>query len=288
MRYRFLSLLLISILMVAIGCKQSAESNAEQEMAEDVDLSIDKATEEEIVEDIGEGIPIYYNMYLTVELSTLLENEGAEYEENLLNPVERAKEYITSSEKALNLGVYAVDLSYARVFEQYQKAGSYFSAMYRLSEELGIPENYLYSTSDRLEKNISNKDSLNKIANEVYVAVDNYLKENEREHASALIVLGGWVEALYIAANVFDLDNENEDYEYMERIAEQQYSLEKLIELLEQFKDDETIAEMLVMLKDLKPTFDEFSVDEQNIRESVDKLQAINEKITQIRRKIVS
>ena len=188
----------------------------------------------------------------------------------------------------MNLGVYAVDLSYARVFEQYQKAGSYFSAMYRLSEELGIPEDYIYSTSDRLERNISNKDSLNKIANEIYVTVDEYLKENEREHASALIVLGGWVEALYIAANVFDLDNENEDFEYMERIAEQKYSLEKLIELLEQFKYDETIAKMLTQLNELKPVFDAFQVRPDNVEQSVKELQAINEKINDIRRQIVT
>jgi hypothetical protein len=281
--------IIAAILIIFMGaCQQSTDSSKEQEMAESVDLTIDEETEREIVEELGEGIPVYYNMYLTVELSTLLENEGAEYQENLLNPVEKAKEYITSSEKAMNLGVYAVDLSYARVFEQYQKAGSYFSAMYRLSEELGIPEDYIYSTSDRLERNISNKDSLNKIANEIYDTVDEYLKENEREHASALIVLGGWVEALYIASNVFDLDNENEDFEYMERIAEQKYSLDKLIELLEQFKDDDAVAEMLPKLKSLQPVFEEFTVNPNNIEESVSELQVINEKITEIRQDIVS
>lgn len=288
MRVKAFPIIAMSLLILSYACNQGSETSTEREMAEDVDLTIDKETENQIVEEIGQGIPIYYNMYLTVELSSLLENEGAEYEERLLNPVEKAKEYITSSEKAMNLGVYAVDLSYARVFEQYQKAGSYFSAMYRLSEELGIPEDYIYSTSDRLEKNISNKDSLNKIANEIYVTVDEYLKENEREHASAMIVLGGWIEALYIAANVFDLDNENEDFEYMARIEEQKYSLDKLIELLEQFKEDETIAEMMVMLKDLEPTFDAFEVRPDNIEQSVKELEAINEKITKIRQEIVT
>lgn len=288
MRVKSFIITMMAISMLFSACKQATDSSTENEIAEDIDLTIDKETEEEIVNDMGEGIPIYYNMYLTVELSSLLESEGAEYEEKLLNPVEKAKEYITSSEKALNLGVYAVDLSYARVFEQYQKAGSYFTAMYRLSEELGIPEDFIYSTSDRLEKNISNKDSLNKIANEIYVTVDTYLKENEREHASALIILGGWVEALYIASNVFDLDNENEDFEYMERIAEQKYSLEKLIELLEQHKDDDTISKMLPMLKELKPAFDEFSVMPDNIEESVRELKAINEKVSKIRKEIVS
>ncbi len=288
MRVNAFLIYITSFVVITYSCNQPSDSTAEKEIAEDVDLTIDKNTENKIVEELGQGIPIYYNMYLTVELSTILENEGAQYQESLLNPVEKAKEYITSSEKAMNLGVYAVDLSYARVFEQYQKAGSYFSAMYRLSEELGIPEDFIYSTSDRLERNISNKDSLNKIANEIYVTVDEYLKENEREHASALIVFGGWVEALYIAANVFDLDNENEDFEYMERIAEQKHSLEKLIELLEQFQDDETIVEMITLLNELKPVFEEFQVRPDNIEQSVKELQAINEKISDIRRQIVT
>ena len=280
--------LFILVLSLITGCKSGTTSKEEIDEPGDMDLTVDKITEGEIIDEIGEGIPVYYNMYLTVELSSLFENEGASYQQEILNPVEKAKEYITSSEKALNLGVYAVDLSYARVFEQYQKAGSYFSAMARLSEELGIPQDFIYATSDRLENNISNKDSLNKIANEIYVATDEYLRENDRQNAAAMIIAGGWVEALYLASEVFDLENENEDFEYMERIVEQKHSLENLIKLLTEFEEDETISSLLPTLKELQPSFNAFNVDKENIGKSVEQLNAINKKVAEIRKVIIS
>ena len=280
----FLAILVLSLIT---GCKSGTSSKEKVGEPDNMDLTVDKIEESEIIDELGEGIPIYYNMYLTVELSSLFENEGASYQQELLNSFEKAKQYITSSEKALNLGVYAVDLSYARVFEQYQKAGSYFSAMTRLSEELGIPQDFIYETSDRLENNISNKDSLNKIANEIYVATDEYLRENERENAAAMIIAGGWIEALYLASEVFDLENENEDFEYMERIVEQKYSLENLIKLLSGFQEDESISTLLPKLKELQPSFQAFEVDRENIDKSVKQLNAINEKITVIRNEII-
>lgn len=280
----FLFILALSLIS---SCKSGTASKEGESEAGNMDLTVDKITESEIIDELGEGIPVYYNMYLTVELSSLFENEGASYQQEILNSVEKAKEYITSSEKALNLGVYAVDLSYARVFEQYQKAGSYFSAMTRLSEELGIPQDFIYETSDRLENNISDKDSLNKIANEIYMATDNYLRENDRDNAAAMIIAGGWVEALYLASEVFDLENENEDFEYMERIVEQKHSLENLIKLLSDFEEDETINALLPKLKDLKPDFDAFEVNKENINSSVEQLNTINKKVSEIRSEII-
>lgn len=283
--------LAISIL-ITVSCssdnKSSSTSTLTDEETTDKAPASPEMSTEEFAARYDEGIPVYYNMYLTVELSSLFENEGALYQENILNPVEKANQYIASSEKALNLGVYAVDLVYARVFEQYQKAGSYFSAMYRLAEELGIPEDFIYGTSDRLEQNITNKDSLNKIADEVYEVSRSYLKENDRESASALIVLGGWIEALYLASEVFDLENENEDFEYMKRLEEQKISLKNLIQLLGQYNEDETIANLLPELKELQPIFEEFEVQPDNINASVEQLKQINGKVTEIRKQIVN
>lgn len=279
--------LFILVLSLITACKSGTSSKEDVGEPDNMDLTIDKIEESEIIDEIGEGIPVYYNMYLTVELSSLFENEGASYQQEILNSVEKAKEYITSPEKALNLGVYAVDLSYARVFEQYQKAGSFFSAMTRLSEELGIPQDFIYETSDRLENNISNKDSLNKIANEIYVATDEYLRKNDRENTAAMIIAGGWIEALYLASEVFDLENENEDFVYMERIVEQKYSLENLINLLSDFEDDETISSILPKLKELQPSFNAFEVDKENISNSIEQLNVINEKVTAIRNEII-
>ena len=148
----------------------------------------------------GEGLPIFYNMYLSVELSSLFESAGAVFTPELMNGVDKTNEYITSSQQAVNLGVYAVNLSYAKVFDQVETAGKYFNAMKQLSQDLGIPADYFENTVQRFERNFTNKDSLISLANEVYVATEDYLKENERYTTAALIIMGGWVGICYLIA----------------------------------------------------------------------------------------
>ena len=154
------------------------------------------------IDTMGEGLPIFYNMYLSVEMSSLFQTSGAVFKPELLNSPDKISDYVTSSKKALNLGVYAVDLSYAKVIEQFETAAKYFNAMQRMAEEMGIPSDYFENTAKRFDRNINNKDSLIKIANEVYMASDKYLRENERYAASAQIILGGWVEAIHIACRL--------------------------------------------------------------------------------------
>ena len=71
----------------------------------------------------------------------------------------------------------------------------------------------LKTTAKRFDRNIDNKDSLIKIANEVYMAADTYLKENERYNAAAQIILGGWTEAIYIA---IDMAKSTRDFDIIE------------------------------------------------------------------------
>jgi hypothetical protein len=205
------------------------------------------------VDTVGQGLPIFYNMYLSVELSSLFETAGAVFKDDLMNSTEGISSYITSSQQAINLGVYAVDLSYARVFDQAEVAGKYFSAMQQLANELGIPGDYFENTAKRFERNITNKDSLIKIANEVYTTTDEFLKDNERYTTASLIIVGGWVEAIYIA---LDVAVESQDPEIIERLMDQKYSLNNLISMLSDYKDSEVINEYLGELTKIKNQFD--------------------------------
>jgi hypothetical protein len=70
--------------------------------------------------------------------------------------------------------------------------------------------------------------------------------------------MGGWIEALYIASKIAESDPEN--MEIKDRIAEQKYSLNSLISLLSNYQEDLHIAEDLLMLKQLKKSFDKFEI----------------------------
>jgi hypothetical protein len=249
------------------------------------------------MDSMGAGLPIFYNMYLSVEMSSLFQTTGAVFKPELLNSADNMSDYVTSSKKALNLGVYAVDLSYSKVFEQYETAAKYFNAMERMAEELGIPSTYFENTAKRFDRNINNKDSLIAIANEVYMATDKYLRENERYSAAAQIILGGWIEALQIAV---DVANSTKSIDIIERFAEQRTSLDNVISMLDDYSDDVAIKQNLKRLKDLKPLFDalvikvdgNFDPESQSGKKVIEvyllKVNEVGRKIKEIRKEIVS
>jgi hypothetical protein len=284
---------LCSLLM--IQCKQTGRQDAGLSGVDSIDLSESRPYISRF-DTMGEGLPIFYNMYLSVEMSTLFEGAGAVFNPSLLNPAGKISDYTTSAKKALNLGIYAVDLSYSKVFEQFDMAAKYFNAMQKLAEELGIPADYFVSTARRFDKNINNKDSLIAIANEVYMATDSYLKENERYSAAAQVILGGWTESLYIA---IDIARSTRDFDIIERLAEQKYSLTNLLEMLQNYESDPVIAEYLVKLKALQPVFNSFEVKvkgdfdpasaegKKTVNALLVKLQEIEKSIAGIRASII-
>jgi hypothetical protein len=241
---------------LCVTCKQNPKQDAVLSGLDSLSLTETKPFINRF-DTMGEGLPIFYNMYLSVEMSSLFNAAGAIFNQDLLNSTDKITDYTASSKKAMNLGVYAVDLTYAKVFEQFETAGKYFNAMEKLAEELGIPSSFFENSANRFDKNIDNKDSLIKIANEVYQSADIYLKENERYNAAAQIILGGWTEAIYIA---IDMARSTRDFDIIERLAEQKYSLSNLMEMLQNYESDPVIAENLVKLKELQVVFNTFEV----------------------------
>ncbi len=246
----------IIILLISASCKQGGNSGSDINM-DSIDLSDRDGLLSEL-DTIGAGIPIFYNMYLSVELSSMFETAGAVYNREILNNPDNLSDYITSYKKALNLGVYAVDLSYSRVFEQYEEAASFFTAMQKLSTELGIPSTYFENTAQRLEKNLTDKDSLIVIANEVYYDTEDYLKENERFATASVIILGGWVEAVYIGTEVVI---ESKSTDIMERLMDQKYSISNLMVMLSDHKDNEVVASYIKKLEDLQKVYMEMNIE---------------------------
>jgi hypothetical protein len=292
--YRILALF-IGVIMVFGACNHGGKKTADENM-DSVSLEDIKPLERKY-DTLKEGMPIFYNMYLSVDMSTLFHTSGAVFKAELLNSPDRMPEYSTSSKKALNLGVFAVDLSYAKVSEQVETAGRYFVAMQKMAEEMGIPSEYFKNTSERFDRNIDNKDSLIKIANEVYMASDNYLRENERYAASAQIILGGWIEAIYLADNVAIATR---DIDVIERLAEQRISLANVVSMLSEYTKDQDINQNLKALKELQPVFNSFVVKVDShfnpsspegkkvIQGYVDKISEIDKHIRRIRNGIIS
>ena len=230
-------------------------------------------------------LPIFYNMYLTVEMTSLFKSIGASYNYKIINSPNKVDTYITSTSQALNLGVYAVDLCYCKYFEQFEQASRYLQNMHKLSNEMGIPDEKFYLSVKRVENNLSIKDSLIKIANELYATADKFLKQDERESSAALIIVGGWIETMFVATNLVKKDEP--DVVLLERIEEQKSSLKNLINLVNKYPKDKIAQEYCKQLIELQNIYNDFSVNEKYLQPSLKQLQEITEKISKIRMSIV-
>lgn len=270
----------ILLMVLFISCKSTSNKSVTDTNAQVIDSV---ALNKDSIED--GGIRIFYNMYLSVEMSSLFKSIGASFNKNLINPYTKAIEYDLSTAKAVNLGVYAVDLSYSRYFDEIEYAGNYLKTMHKLAMDLGIPDEKFYLSVKRIEKNISNKDSLVKIANELYYATESYLKDSDRASAAALIVMGGWTEAMYIATNL--VDKRQKDAELLERITEQKFSLKNLIDLLSKYKTDKTVAKYIEQLNALSVSFDKVVMDEKNLDSTIKQISEVTAKVQQLRKEMV-
>ena len=203
---------------------------------------------------------IFYNVPSPIEMTSVLQKSGAQYKPEILNSFKVADKYVNVPQQALNLGAYGSDLSYVRLFDQIQLSINYLSAIKRLCDELNIPEEQGSFAINRMEKNMDNKDSLLQIISETYSSADSYLKDNDRGNTATLIILGGWIEALYISTNIVIFEN-SKNKEVVTRIGEQKYSLNNLIELIKSYPNDKDLQEYVPLLMELKKNFENVNIE---------------------------
>ncbi|MDW8159523.1 MAG: hypothetical protein RML72_11710, partial [Bacteroidia bacterium] len=160
-------------------------------------------------------------------IANILKSSGAQYEGTLLNPINNLKKYQELEDKALNLGAYSADLSYASVFNKKKEALDYFNSVSRLAEDIGVGNVFNKQLKARIDENQENRDSLEKIFAETFAKLRTELKKKNQEHILALMFAGGWIEGLYLATEIWKL---NPNSELAFRIAEQKGLLEDILE----------------------------------------------------------
>lgn len=239
-----------------------------------------------------------------IQTSILLKKTGANYNKEILNSTKSSANYSTNFKKAVNLGVYGADLGYVTIYEQTQDAIGYLQAVKKMGDDLGVSGAFDATLMKRFEANLGNKDSLLGLVSSAYRASDAYLKNNERNEVSGLIIAGGWVESLYFSTKIAEKNKGNKDV--IQRIAEQKNALDNLIKLLTPYYQDPEYTEFIDALIDLAYDFDGIEMkytfvapttDAKNKITTInskseivitdDQLKAITEKVDKIRTSII-
>lgn len=236
-----------------------------------------------------------------IQTAFLIKKTGVAFNKAMLNPSENSTNYSTKYQKALNLGAYGCDLGYLTMYHQNGDALAYFLAAKKLGDDLDVSGAFDKDLMERFQKNIGKKDSMLLLVSTAYRSSDAFLKNNDRNDIGALIIAGGWIEALYFAAQTC-----NGKDEIIRRIGEQKQTLKTLIELMETYAGDEQYAELISGLKGLqtdfegieykyiyeKPVTDEAKktttiTSKSEVKITPEQLKSITDKIGQLRQLVV-
>lgn len=210
---------------------------------------------------------------------------GVDYNNTLL--VDAKKQLAASSEfsKALALGVFNIDMSYAMVNNKGEDVLKYMKTVVTTSDALGLKSAVDQMVGKRAEKNLSNKDSLLKILDEIFVKSDSYLRTNERVYTASSVFAGSWVESLYltckITEGVKDAAVKEKAYKHL---WDQRFYLKNLTDLLNDYKDKKECVALNDELKKIHTEIDAIK-DPKDLKEA--NFKTISEKIYALRASIV-
>jgi len=231
MKKSLVSFLLPGVLLLA-SCGGEGENST---------TKVDSLAEDTVNNRVAEAQKIYEFIPSPKIMAELLMNADVPYQSKIMHDIESVDKYTSTKLKAINLGIYGADLNYCNVYEKTNETMFYLRCTQSLSEELGIENAISENTITRAEENVDNRDSMSQIISDMFYELEDYLRENDKDDISALIITGGWVEGLYLA--IMSIDEKKPNRAIMNNIAEQKYSLEHLIHLLQTYKDVPSIAE---------------------------------------------
>jgi uncharacterized protein YihD (DUF1040 family) len=199
---------------------------------------------------------MFFSIPAPMEMASLIREAGFGFDKAMLNSTDHVSRYTGEMKQAINLGIYGADLSYSSIFDQKQESMNYLAAAQKLAREMGVEQALDDKTIERLNANQDSRDSIMKIVSEAYADLNGFLKENDRVEISALVVSGGWLEALYLSTQYAQSGKP----QIRQRIGEQKYSLENLISYFSKFGEKPVLNEMKQDLAALKVIFDEVKV----------------------------
>ncbi len=229
---------------------------------------INQEVTESLEDDFNQAKQVFYSLPSPIETAMLMRRAGAKFDDKILNSAKNASNYSTTFDKALNLGIYGADLSFASMFSQSQSSIKYLAVTKRLAEELGILNAIDQSYITRMENNVNNRDSLMEIISETFMNSDAFLKENKKPELAALMLSGGWIEGLYLATQIAKGTKDNQ--ELKDRIIDQRLSLTTLLGLLSKYPNDDNVQSVSNDFKKIRAIYDNIDIETSEIKAVVD------------------
>ena len=245
-----------SLVLVGCGDPKTEQPAQNEDPIETKKEELDPNGKQSRLAKIGKKV---FSIPSPLQLSLLIKETGAEYDQSLLHDVQKVESYLDEVKMALNMGVYGADLGYVSVYENNSDAIGYMKTVNMLSEKLEIAEAFdqklITKISDHIEAGA--KDSLLITISDAYRDADEYLKDNKREYVGALILAGGWVESIHFATLVNEVENNKT---VRSRIGEQKKALDNILNILVRYYSKPGVGQVYDSLEQLWDIFDQVQI----------------------------
>ncbi len=255
-------------LILIIGCQSNTKNTGKEK--------IDK---KEIKKEIDE---IMYPLPSPFELTNMLNKIEAAFIIGITNEPENVSNYLSMKNQALNLGIYSSDLAYAATYNLTNEINLYLSSIKTLAKELDITGAVNKDLASKIEESIENKDKVAEVITDLFYDTYSYLNSNGNNELSYLILSGTWIEGMYLTTNISE--NTFENIEIIKIIMKQEESLNKIIDLMKNYKNNDMISEVYSKLLEIQNIY---KLEEGTDALSLKQLEKITKSVNDFRSVII-
>ncbi len=189
-----------------------------------------------------------------LQAAAIMEGIGIPFDEGVVQNTEKADSYSGWFSQATNMGIYGADMGYANVYGEVKQSLDYVGSIRTLADKLKVGQFFDIATIRDLAQKSDDVDALTNASQMNFQKMNDYLQKQNRGKVSVAMILGGWVEGLYLTATVAD-NNADSDV-LREIVAEQKLALESISLLLNLYASDEHFASFATSFQLLEAAFE--------------------------------
>ncbi len=211
--------------------------------------------------------------------------------------------YATSSQKALNFGVYTADVAYLTSFNETNKYLTYFGKLEKLGKDIGVSQVFGAELTNLAKKWDGNADSLFRLSDETYNKTFQKLIEIEKGEELSLMLIGGWFESMHLMFSTSKGLKQSPQMAQM--LADQKLVAENLLEFITSYQNNSDVKKYAGEIEAVLKIYENMncSSSETEVGNSNGKLtfsggescqltdrsySSLNNKITEVRNSIVT
>jgi hypothetical protein len=262
---------ILPLLIISSTCFVSCKDKAAKQQKQ-----VEKEQKKEIESQIA---PHVYPLPTSAEVIKMLTELQVGYIIGISNPVANSKKYFSSSQRALNLGVFGADLSYATLYNIQQEVIDYMDAIRSLSNELNMSKIYNEDLYTKIKQNFDNRNELVKILTSSFNDTYATLSENDQQPLALLVVGGAWVEGMYLTTHVSEAAYQVAGISRV--LLEQKNSFDLYMEITKPYLTDPMVGDFVKSLDPVKKVYEGIttSLTEQNIKDITKVIVDVREQV---------